>query len=237
MDKETLKSLVADYGYLAIFIGCFLEGETILVLGGFAAYSGYLDLGWVMVSGFTGSFLGDQLYYFVARKWGNKVLNRFPSWRAGIARALRLLEKYDVAFILSFRFIYGVRSVSSVAIGLSSVPPHRFLPYNCIAAAVWAVCVAGLGYVFGEAINLILEKVANYEMYFFGGLAFIGLSIWATHRIRRNRRNARAAAEAAAKSAESDPVDLPQAPAAETPAAEMPATEALPPEKRANDAR
>jgi membrane protein DedA with SNARE-associated domain len=138
-----------------------------------------------------------------------------------------LLEKYDVAFILSFRFIYGIRSVSSVAIGLSSVPPQRFLPYNCIAAAVWAVCVAGLGYVFGEAINLILEKVANYEMYFFGGLAFIGVSIWLLHRVRRYRRDVKAKAAAdAAKSAEPAKVDLAPAPAVETP----------PPEKRANDA-
>jgi len=227
MDTETLKSLVADYGYLAIFIGCFLEGETILVLGGFAAYSGYLDLGWVMVSGFSGSFLGDQLYYFLARKWGHKVLNRFPSWRPGIARALRLLEKYDVVFILSFRFIYGIRSVSSVAIGLSSVPPSRFFPYNFIAAAVWAVCVAGLGYVFGEAINLILEKVANYERYFFGGLAFIGVTIWVLHRVRRYRRTVRAKADAAAaRPAEPAKVDLAPAPAVECP----------PPEKRANDA-
>jgi membrane protein DedA with SNARE-associated domain len=198
MDTETLKSLVAEYGYLAIFIGCFLEGETILVLGGFAAYSGYLDLGWVTFAGFSGSFLGDQLYYFLARKWGHKVLNRFPSWRPGIARALKLLEKYDVAFILSFRFIYGVRSVSSVAIGLSSVPPRRFFPYNFLAAAVWAIIVAGLGYVFGEAINLILERVANYEMYFFGAIACIGLTIWGIHRWRRARR-ARAEMAAASK--------------------------------------
>jgi membrane protein DedA with SNARE-associated domain len=199
MDAETLKSLIADYGYLAIFIGCFLEGETILVLGGFAAYSGYLDLGWVTFAGFSGSFLGDQLYYFLARKWGHKVLNRFPSWRPGIARALRLLEKYDVAFILSFRFIYGVRSVSSVAIGLSSVPPSRFLPYNFIAAAVWAIVIAGLGYVFGEAINLILEKVANYEMYFFGTIAFIGVTIWTIHHLRQRRRARAAKAAAAAR--------------------------------------
>lgn len=29
-----LNHLLATYGYLAIFIGCLLEGETILILGG-----------------------------------------------------------------------------------------------------------------------------------------------------------------------------------------------------------
>jgi membrane protein DedA with SNARE-associated domain len=207
MDIEFLESLIAKYGYLAIFIGCFLEGETILVLGGFAAYRGYLDLGWVTFAGFSGSFFGDQLYYFLARKWGHKVLNRFPSWRPGIARALRLLEKYDIAFILSFRFIYGVRSVSSVAIGLSSVPPSRFFPYNFIAAAVWAVVVAGLGYVFGKAINLVLERVANYEMYFFGAIACIGIAIWAGHRLRQRNRARVAKANAVAMPATEAAVD------------------------------
>ena len=57
----SLEHLIDAYGYLAILAGTFLEGETILILGGVAAKLGYLDLPWVIVCGFTGSLIGDQL--------------------------------------------------------------------------------------------------------------------------------------------------------------------------------
>lgn len=51
----SLEYLVTTYGYPVIAIGTFLEGESILVLGGFAAHSGYLELPRFMGSRFMGS--------------------------------------------------------------------------------------------------------------------------------------------------------------------------------------
>ena len=64
----TLESIVDTYGYLAVLLGTFLEDETILVLGGFAAHRGYLALPWVIVAAFLGSLCGDQLFFFLGRK-------------------------------------------------------------------------------------------------------------------------------------------------------------------------
>ena len=50
----TLQSLIENYGYLAILIGTFLEGETIVILAGFAAQLGYLELPWVIVTAIAG---------------------------------------------------------------------------------------------------------------------------------------------------------------------------------------
>ena len=74
-----LRDLVYHYGYLAIFIGPFLEGETILALGGFAAHQGLLQLHLVMLSAFCGSLLGDQLFFFIGRIYGNRILKKWPS--------------------------------------------------------------------------------------------------------------------------------------------------------------
>ena len=54
-------ALVHTYGYAAVFIGSFLEGETTLALGGFAAQRGHLALPWVIAVAEAGGFLGDQL--------------------------------------------------------------------------------------------------------------------------------------------------------------------------------
>ena len=50
--KMNLAQILQDYGYAAVFVGTFLEGETIMVLGGLAAQLGYLSLDWVIACGF-----------------------------------------------------------------------------------------------------------------------------------------------------------------------------------------
>ena len=126
------------YSYLIIFGWTFVEGETIVLIAAFMAAQGLLDpLLLLVVSGF-GSYLGDQCYFWLGRHYGVRLLKRFPSWRPGVENALSWLERYDVWFILSFRFIYGVRNFSSFALGLSAVRWDRFLRLNFLAAMVWA---------------------------------------------------------------------------------------------------
>ena len=68
----SLEELVANYGYTAVAIGTFLEAETILLLGGFAAHRGLLELPWVIVCAFLGSFVGDQAFFYIGRMNGEK---------------------------------------------------------------------------------------------------------------------------------------------------------------------
>ncbi|MCX7016875.1 MAG: DedA family protein, partial [Candidatus Sumerlaeota bacterium] len=74
-----LEHLLSTYGYLALFIGTFLEGETILIIAGVAASEGLLDIQWAILSAFAGSLLGDQLLFFIARYHGDWLLSRLPS--------------------------------------------------------------------------------------------------------------------------------------------------------------
>lgn len=182
---------IETYGYYALLLGTFLEGETIMVLSGFAAQRGLMDLYLVMLVGFCGTFAGDQLYYFIGRHWGTRLLAKRPTWQAPADRAYRLLRKYEVPFILSFRFIYGVRSVSPFIIGMSGIPVRRFLLLNLLAAVVWSIAVASLGYFLGRAAELFLEEVKQYEMWLFGGLVALGLLVWVIHVLRRRRAAAR----------------------------------------------
>src|SRR3981081_2069343 len=110
------QELVKTYGYVAIFIGTFFEGEPLLVPGGLAAHNGDLSLPWVIFSAFAGSLFGDQLWFYIARRNGQGFLDKRPTWKLRTDRALQLLEKYNTLFILSFRFLYGLRTVSSFAI-------------------------------------------------------------------------------------------------------------------------
>ena len=180
----TLESIVDTYGYLAVLLGTFLEGETILVLGGFAAHRGYLALPWVIVAAFLGSLCGDQLFFFLGRKHSQAVLARRPAWKARADKANRLLERFRTPFILIFRFLYGLRSVSPFVIGMSSVPARQFILLNAIGALVWAVVVGTGGYLFGSALEIVIGNIKHYELEALLAIAIIGLFVWIVHLYR-----------------------------------------------------
>ena len=75
-----LESLLNSYAYPLILVGTFLEGETILVLGGVSAHMGYLSIKWVVACGFAGTLLGDQLYFYLGRRHGTSFVADRPAW-------------------------------------------------------------------------------------------------------------------------------------------------------------
>ena len=184
----TLQSFVDTYGYLAIMVGTFFEGETILVLGGVAAYRGYLALPWVIASAFLGSLGGDQLFFCLGRRHSEAVLAKRPSWRARIEKATALLERFRRPFMIGFRFLYGLRTVSPFAIGLSRIPAGQFFRYNAAGALLWAMAIGSGGYLIGNAMELLLGDVRRYETAAIVTIAAVGLLAWSIHFLLRRRK-------------------------------------------------
>lgn len=187
-----MEHLITQYGYAVLVVGTFLEGETILVLGGLAAHLGYLDLAGVMAAGFAGSFAGDQLFFHLGRRHGPGLLARFPAWRPRAERVLRLLERHQNLLMVGFRFLYGLRTVTPVALGMSRVAALRFLPLNAVGALLWAVAVAGAGALFGQAAEAALGHLKHYEHRLLGAVAVAGAAVWCAWLLRERRRRARA---------------------------------------------
>lgn len=174
----SLEGIVSTYGYAALIIGTFFEGETVLVLGGFAAHRGYLDLPWVVVCAFLGTLFGDQFYYFIGRIKGVSFLDRRPHWKARAGHVFELLRKHHLIIILGFRFMYGLRTVTPFLLGTSRISPIRFLILNVIGALIWAIVFGILGYLFGQTIELIIGDIKRYESLLFLFLLVIGSGIW-----------------------------------------------------------
>ncbi len=184
------------YAYLGTFLWTFLEGETFVLFAGLAARQGALRLDLLIACAWLGSFMGDQMYFALGRRYGQRLLERFPRLRPGVQQALGWLEGSSTLFILTYRFIYGVRNFSSVALGMSSLPWPRFLFLNFFAAGIWACSFAGTGYLFGEALGAVLAETAH-------GFLFAMLALFVTVvgvkvlLARRRRRRALAQANEA----------------------------------------
>ncbi|WP_432262720.1 DedA family protein [Cupriavidus sp. TMH.W2] len=180
-----IAGLIQNYGYLAVAVGTFLEGETILLMAGVAAYRGHLTLPTVIMIGTIASFFGDQLYFYVGRRYGTALLKRFPSVQTRAARAKALLERHHLPLILSIRFLYGLRIAGPIAIGMSEVPWLRFLVLNLMGAVVWAIVIAGAGYGFGQALAYVLGGFDSDEAWMLAAILLSGALWWLVARRRR----------------------------------------------------
>jgi membrane protein DedA with SNARE-associated domain len=187
-----LEDFLASYGILAVVVGTFLEGETILLLAGIAVHSGYLDLPSVVAAGFFGSVAGDQLYFYLGRRHGAALLAKRPRWHARVARARRFLDRHHIAFILGFRFLYGLRTVSPFAIGLSGVSVRRYVILNAAGAFVWSCAVVLLGYSIGRGAEALLGRMKEVELGLLVAVAVVGAAFWVARSApwRRRRQDA-----------------------------------------------
>ncbi|MGN6670420.1 MAG: DedA family protein [Candidatus Nucleicultricaceae bacterium] len=186
-----MEQLLSEYGpalgYIILLIGSFVEGETVVLTAGFLSYKGYLSLTWIIIISFLGSLIADQLLFYIGRYYGPGLIERKPALKEKSKRIFDLLHRYNVGFILSFRFIYGIRVASPLVIGASGISIKRFTILNLIAAIIWATisCIAGymIGYWFADAVDAIIAKIIKFEKMLIIGvgilvlLAFIGYKI------------------------------------------------------------
>ena len=194
--------LIHEHGslfYLFTFAWTFVEGETFVLFAGFAAAQGLLSAPPLLLAAWLGSFAGDQCYFWIGRRFGLRLLKRRPLWSARVDSALGWVKRYDKWFILSFRFIYGVRNFSSFALGISGIDWRRFLVFNLIAALLWAGSFVGAGYFCGRAAERMLGEVAEKVSVILLGIFVVTVvGVFVTQRVRsRIERQRREAAEAA----------------------------------------
>jgi len=179
----SLVRLIHVYGYLAILIGCFLEGETILLLGGVAAEQGYLSLPGVIAAAFIGSMSGDQLFFYIGRRYGPGLIERKPRLKKAAVRLQGWIESYQTSLVLGFRFLYGLRSAAPFVFGISGIGRRRFALLNALGAAVWAVVLGYGGYLAGHVFVTATAYFKHYELAVLG-FAALGAGIWLMSRYR-----------------------------------------------------
>jgi membrane protein DedA with SNARE-associated domain len=183
-------SLIQNYGYVAVVIGCLLEGETALALAGFAARVGHLELHWVMAAGAFAGFAGDQFWFWLGRRHGERVLARFPRLAARARRFERIVERHPVWLVPGLRFAYGLRIAGPIVVGASALPAATFALYNALGAMLWAALIAGLGWVLGDALELAFGRIKQYEVAIMVSIVALGAVIALVHAWRVRRGNA-----------------------------------------------
>ncbi|MBB4088172.1 DedA family protein [Sphingomonas carotinifaciens] len=156
--KLSIEAIVARWGVAAIGLGAGLEGETAVIAGGLLAHQGLVSLPGAMAAAAAGSFVADQAFFAAGRRFREVRWVRRLRESKVYGRVMGMLERHPIGFIFAFRFLYGLRTISPVAIGTSTVPARLFLGVNLAAACLWGATFTAIGYLFGEGLTELLGR-------------------------------------------------------------------------------
>lgn len=151
-------ALVPGYGLLAVFGGTLLEGEGILIVAATLSAQGVLDPVRVWLVASAGAWLGHVFWFTTGRAIrGRRFALGSPPFRARAAKVKRLIEAHPVTAILLLQYLYGLRLVGAVAVGLTEFSLLRFVLYQVVNCLVWAGLIGGVAYLLGGLVSEIFH--------------------------------------------------------------------------------
>jgi membrane protein DedA with SNARE-associated domain len=156
--------LVHDYGYFAIVVGTFFEGELIMLAAGMAACAGVVSLPVVILAGMTGIFASDTLCFFIGRLAGTRIERWFPRMYGRLAGVFRMIARHDEKLIVYFQFFPGLCTVTPMAFGISKIPALRFMALDLVGNILWTSVFSFGGYAFGTAFERLVGETYRWQI-------------------------------------------------------------------------
>lgn len=160
-----LTPLIAQWGYAAIFLvvilgnlGLPVPEETVLTVSGYLVWQGRLAAAPVIATALASAVLGDNIAYWLGRRYGRLVLTRFvkvPAER--IERIEALVRRYGMFAVFVARFVAGLRFMAGPLAGSTGLGPVRFFVANLLGAAIYVPVAIGAGYAVGYGLGDRIE--------------------------------------------------------------------------------
>jgi membrane protein DedA with SNARE-associated domain len=170
-----LETFLEQYGYLALLVGTFFEGETAILVASSLIHQGIFDPLPTVIVGFAGSFVSDWIYYLIGRLNGKFFLDKRPKLAAKVEPVRSLFRRHQTQILLSYRFLYGFRVIIPIVIGMSHVKPINYLFYSVVSGLIWATTVGTVGYFVGRFFNLKTSVFEENILFIVLGFATFGV--------------------------------------------------------------
>lgn len=175
---DTAQHLIHLYGYWAVFIWTFIEGETALIAAAALAAAGLMEPWKVIAAGAGGAFVGHLVYFAIGRWRGMQIIRAVPFLNRHYDKANKILDHYAHWSIFILQYLYGTRLISAILFGCSSISLQRFILLQIVNCLSWALIIYAGGHLLGIAAVAIIDR--------FGieGLAIIAavialIAVWA----------------------------------------------------------
>src|SRR5215218_9232402 len=161
----------------AAFVGLAIPGEAAMLLGGFLAHQGRVNLPVMIVAGAVGAVVGDQLGYEIGHLFGEPLKRSRLGRRVGQDRWARgeayLRAKGGRAVFLG-RFVGVLRALVPALAGMSRMPYRTFLPWNVAGGVIWAPGLVLAGYLAGRSYQRVEQLAGQASLLLAAVLVLVG---------------------------------------------------------------
>jgi membrane protein DedA with SNARE-associated domain len=174
-DLTAFLDLIRQHGeaiYTLMFAYAASHSLLLALFGGYAAYSGALSFGTLVAVCWLGSFVGDAVRFYIGRRYGGRLLSRWPGLAKTVQTVTRLADKHYVWMILLHRYPHGIRGMAAFAYGMSKLRLMPFLALNFVAAGLWAGAIVSAGYASGQVSEKLMSDASS-------GLGLVMLLVFA----------------------------------------------------------
>lgn len=162
-----MEDIIKDWGYIALFLYSFGGGFVGLVVAGVLSYAGDLNLFVSMIVAGSANFIGDQFLFYLARTNKNYANDTMKKYGRKVALAHVLMRRYGSMVVFIQKYIYGIKTLIPLAMGLTKYSFKKFTVYNAFATVIWAVVVGYISFLMGEVI------LTYADQYKYVGIAII----------------------------------------------------------------
>ncbi|MDD2382805.1 MAG: DedA family protein [Sulfurospirillaceae bacterium] len=146
-----------EYSYIILFIWSILEGESGLIMAGILSHTGDMNLFISIFVAGLGGFAGDQIYFYIGRFNKKYVYRKLKGQRRKLALAHLLLKRYGWPIIFMQRYMYGLRTIIPISIGLTRYSGKLFALINLFSAWCWAAITILPAWYFGDEILIVIH--------------------------------------------------------------------------------
>ena len=174
---QQITPLVSEYGLIIIFIGMMVEGTAMILITGFLCYMGLFSLREAWIVALLGAVAGDHVWFYLGYGSGQKILDKFPKLQAKFTQALSLINSKADLVALFARFIYGGAIIFPLTLGIQNYSRKRYLLLDAIGDSIWAIVGLGLGYYFGNGIEILFGKIEKIEHFLLIIVVIVGI-VW-----------------------------------------------------------
>ena len=177
--EQQFYELVAEFGIIAVFALCTVEGDMTLLLSGVLAHSSFFgnySFLKVIIFGTLGGVVGDCFGYGIGRVFHENAKD-YRFYQVAQPRLEKLIEKFGNFAIIISKYIYGIRLAMSVFYGVGRMPFWRFLSLSFLSCGLWVLLLSGLGYFFSGAITSIIGDYKRVGAVLFA-IVMIGIIIF-----------------------------------------------------------
>ena len=169
---DWMSGLPPAWAYITIFGVAIIEnvippmpGDMIVVFGGYMAGLGLLDPFLVVILSTLGGGIGFMTMYAIGYRVGNGLLdpNRYrwlPESKLDTARSK--LDRWGFLLVAANRFLSGLRSVISLAVGMAQMHVTKTSIWCTVSALVWTSLIVGAGFYLGDNWEVVGGYLQTY---------------------------------------------------------------------------